>query len=312
MKHHMPLLISTGAIVVCLGLSLPADVSEYSEWLEVRNLGPLVNTPGPPPQGEENTPFLSRDGLALYFMSTRAEGFGDADLYVTRRESRGADWGAPQNLGPNVNSADREYWPTLSPDGHRLYFSIWRGGNFDLYVARRPDKRDDFGWEPAVPVAELNSSYDDVSLVFFEDDESGDLMGYFASSRATSPDDLVYDGNIWVTRLQEDGTFENPTLEERGGHTNFLKRRCTRPPVIIIKRDLDPAGIIDDQVTRLDDVGADLAFVQCVRDVIGDEHAVVVVVRGARKSTVPIRVPCRWRRRAPFRHPVLLRRRAGV
>jgi Tol biopolymer transport system component len=157
-------------------------------------------------------------------MSTRAEGFGDADLYVTRRESRGADWGAPQNLGPNVNSADREYWPTLSPDGHRLYFSIWRGGNFDLYVARRPDKRDDFGWEPAVPVAELNSSYDDVSLVFFEDDESGDLMGYFASSRATSPDDLVYDGNIWVTRLQEDGTFENPTLVP-GLHTDDYSER---------------------------------------------------------------------------------------
>ncbi len=148
MKHLMTLALVMLVGVVGLGVSTPADVAEYSAWLEVRNLGPVINSPGPPPLGEENTPFVSRDGLSLYFMSTRTGGYGDADLYVSTRESRNAEWGPPQNLGPNINSSDREYWPTLSPDGHRLYFSVTpvlpQGGYgaFDLYVSHRRDKKD--------------------------------------------------------------------------------------------------------------------------------------------------------------------------
>ena len=233
MKRIMTLTFLVGATVVCLGLSLPADVGKYSEWMEVRNLGDVVNSPGPPPGGEDVTPFLSRDGLSLYFVSTRPGGYGDLDLYVSTRESRTADWGPPQNLGPNVNSADRAYWPTLSPDGHRLYFAVTPVvpggyGDFDLYVSRRHDKKDDLGWEPAMPVAELNTAgFHDVSLVFFEEDDSGDLMGYFASARPTGPDDVLYDENLYVTRLQEDGTFAPPTLVPGLNTDDYSERLAT-------------------------------------------------------------------------------------
>ena len=177
MKRVITLAFVAGAAVVCLGLSLSADVAQYSGWLEVRNLKTVVNSPGPYPAGEDSTPFVSRDGLSLYLISNRPGGYGEADLYVSTRESRTADWGVPKNLGPNVNSADREFSPVLSPDGHRLYFAIVRDGNFDIYVSRRRDKKDNFGWKPPVPVAELNTRYHDVGLVFFEDEASGDLQG---------------------------------------------------------------------------------------------------------------------------------------
>jgi len=212
MKRIMTLTFLVGATVVCLGLSLPADVGKYSEWLEVRNLGPIVNSPGPYPAGEDSTPFISRDGLSLYFISNRPGGYGEADLYVSTRESRTADWDPPQNLGPSVNSADREFSPALSPDGHRLYFAIVRDGNFDIYVSHRRDKKDNFGWEPPVPVTELNTPYHDVGLVFFEDESTGDLAGYFGSARPTGSGDAFYDSNVYVTRLQEDGTFTPPAL----------------------------------------------------------------------------------------------------
>ncbi len=212
MKRVMTLSFWAGAIVLCLGISLPAEVSEYSEWLGVTNLGPVFNSPGPYPAGEDSTPFVSRDGLSLYFISNRPGGYGDTDLYVSTRESRTADWGLPQNLGPVVNSPDRVRSPRLSPDGHRLYFAIVRNGNFDIYVSHRRDKKDDVGWEPPVPVAELNTPYHDVGLAFFEEEASGDLVAYFGSARPTSPDDLVYDSNLYVTRLQDDGIFSTPAL----------------------------------------------------------------------------------------------------
>jgi len=74
--------------------------SVQDEWAAPENLGPLVN-------GETNDtgmPFLSADGLELYFQSDRPVGSGGIDLYVTRRATRTSPWEAATNLGPKVNS----------------------------------------------------------------------------------------------------------------------------------------------------------------------------------------------------------------
>jgi WD40-like Beta Propeller Repeat len=102
----------------------------------------------------------------------------------------------------------QEYWPTLSPDGHRLYFGRFinhdGNSNFDLYVSRRHNKKDAFGWKPAVPVAELNTAdFNDVALDFFEDEAMGRLMAYLTSNRLGTPD-------LFTTWLQDDDTFAPP------------------------------------------------------------------------------------------------------
>jgi len=45
----------------------------------------------------------------------------------------------PVNLGPQINSYDMEYDPTVSADGLEIYFQSSRAGSrdSDLYVARR-------------------------------------------------------------------------------------------------------------------------------------------------------------------------------
>jgi WD40 repeat protein len=193
------------------------DSPAFSPWSEPVNLGPLVNSPA-----TENTPCISRDGLSLYFTSLRPGPFGTTgDLYVSQRRTTADAWGTPVNLGPNINSTNLEYWPTLSPDGHRLYFGVFvnhdGNNNYDLYVSRRHDKNDDFGWEPAVPVAELNTpDFNDVALDFFEDEATGRLMAYFTSNRLGT-------GDLFMTWLQDDDTFAPPvpvielntTLQER-------------------------------------------------------------------------------------------------
>jgi Tol biopolymer transport system component len=194
-------------VAVCLVSTLAVggdDSPRFSSWSDPVNLGPLVNS-----ASSDGTPCISRDGLSLYFYSSRPGPFGTTgDLYVSQRPTKADPWGTPVNLGPNINTAVQEYWPTLSPDGHRLYFSRFLNhngnNNYDLYVSRRHDKKDAFGWGPAVPVEELNTpDFNDVALDFFEDDATGRLMAYFTSNRLGSAD-------LFMTWLQDDDTFAAP------------------------------------------------------------------------------------------------------
>lgn len=159
------------------------EPSQYSDWSEPVNLGPVVNT-----AFVDSDPFISRDGLSLYFVSGVGRGgSGGRDIWVSQRVIVSDPWGPPQNLGPTVNSAGQENTPTLSPDGHRLYFASNRpggAGGFDLYVSRRRDKQDDFAWEPPVNLGSaVNTSADETAMAFFEEDATGSIVVYFVSNR---------------------------------------------------------------------------------------------------------------------------------
>jgi hypothetical protein len=86
----------------------------------------------------EGQPNVRRDGQELFFWSDRAGGFGGADIYSIEKESPTGAWGAPHNLGSNVNSSAGETRPSLSWDGTTLYFGSTRvGGQSDIYVTSR-------------------------------------------------------------------------------------------------------------------------------------------------------------------------------
>jgi hypothetical protein len=53
------------------------------------------------------------------------DGYGNWDIYVSRRGPDG-QWMKPENLGPEVNTAQRDYSPRLAPDGHTLIFTSER------------------------------------------------------------------------------------------------------------------------------------------------------------------------------------------
>src|SRR3989441_3397041 len=84
----------------------------WSDWTTPINLGPLINAAG----FDQSGPALSKDGLSLYFASSRPGGLGRNDLWVAHRESRDDPWGAPQNLGPNINSGGGDVPPHLLHD----------------------------------------------------------------------------------------------------------------------------------------------------------------------------------------------------
>ncbi len=130
-------------------------------------------------------PALSPDGRSLYFVSDMDGGFGETDIYVSHKT--GDDWGAPVNLGAQINTPDKELFPFIHPSGLLFFTSSGHGKGKDLNIYSADLRRSEI--EP-IPLPEpINSDYDDFSCFIFPD--TG--RGYFASNRSGQDD--IYEFN---------------------------------------------------------------------------------------------------------------------
>jgi len=182
---------------------------------------------------------VSKDGLSLYIASNRA---GNYDIWVSQRVSADEPWGPPQQIGPAVNTAAREQGPFLTKDGHRLYFFSDRADGFggtDLYVSRRRDKRDDFGWEPPENLGPaVNTSANESLPMVFEDDEAETTTLYFTANLAGPPD-------IYASTLLPDETFGPPARVEElssGGRDRILTIRRDGRELFLASDRAGPTG----------------------------------------------------------------------
>jgi len=129
-------------------------------WSQPVNLGPTVNS-----SASDVCPRISRDGLSLFFESSRDGGYGGRDLWVTTRATLADDWGPAVNLGPNVNTSDGEVGLDVSADGLTLIFSSNRpegSGDYDLWVTTRSTVSDP--WDQAVNLGQGINTRDDPFL----------------------------------------------------------------------------------------------------------------------------------------------------
>lgn len=108
---------------------------ETGEWLEVRNLGPKINT-----LKNDVAPFIHFDGQTLYFASDGHKGLGGLDLFMTRLDSKG-EWTTPVNLGYPVNTHGEEQGLVISSDAKNTFIASNReeGKGLDIYVFELPD-----------------------------------------------------------------------------------------------------------------------------------------------------------------------------
>jgi hypothetical protein len=104
------------------------------------SLGASVLVPGLNTHRDDSRPNLRRDGLEIFFDSTRPGGSGGADIWTSTRSSASDPWSTPQNLGGAVNTEANETRPWLSWDATTLYFGSNRLGSegmADWYVTTR-------------------------------------------------------------------------------------------------------------------------------------------------------------------------------
>jgi hypothetical protein len=132
----------------------------------------------------EGCPFIAPEGKTFFMASNRPGGAGGLDIWVSTRSSADEPWGAPQNVGAPVNSASNDFCPTMSRDGHTLYFVSNRPGGCglgDIYVARR---REDGTFDaPENLGCDVNSAGDEAGPFPVEEPGRGRVL-YFSSTRA--------------------------------------------------------------------------------------------------------------------------------
>lgn len=108
------------------------------------SFGPAELVPGLNSAAQDAQPNLRRDGLEIFFFSTRSGAQG-SDIYSAVRSRPAGPWSDPANLGPAVNTTAAESRPSLSWDGLTLYFGSNRAGaegtdgQSDIYMSTRTE-----------------------------------------------------------------------------------------------------------------------------------------------------------------------------
>lgn len=99
-------------------------------------------------------PFLSPDGLRLYFVSNRpvdqtSTAPKDFDIWYVERTTSTSEWSAPINIGAPINTEHNEFYPAVAQNGNLYYtcdcpgalgrddifFSSYKNGEYTAPVA---------------------------------------------------------------------------------------------------------------------------------------------------------------------------------
>lgn len=123
-------------------------------------------------------PTLSVDETKLYFVSNMPGSIGKSDIWMVDILGNGA-YGKPKNLGPNINTKQRETFPYIS-NKNNLYFASDGHpgfGGLDVFVSKPINAL----YSEVVNLGKpINSSYDDFSFIINPETKTG----FFASNRS--------------------------------------------------------------------------------------------------------------------------------
>ncbi|MDH5610113.1 MAG: tetratricopeptide repeat protein, partial [Cyclobacteriaceae bacterium] len=163
-----------------------AKLNRRGRWVDIRNLGPEINTPG-----DEMFPFISADG-SLFFASDGHPGLGKLDIF---RASRTSGLAQIENLGMPMNSE--------ADDFGYFEFDLTRG----FFSSNRKEGNGD----------------DDI-YTFINDDPNLKIVNYYlAGSTVTENDggEEIIVSNSKVTLVSRDGTVLDETYTREDGQFRF-------------------------------------------------------------------------------------------
>lgn len=121
-------------------------------------------------EGVEMGACLSPDGNTIFFSSDKRGGRGKLDLYSAKKDASG-QWKAAENLGSTINTEYDENFPSLSPNGKKLYFAS-KGhpgiGEYDIYESTYIDSLHQ--WTTPLNLNfPINTPLDNTTISFLDD-----------------------------------------------------------------------------------------------------------------------------------------------
>lgn len=106
-------------------------------WSEPKDLGKKINS-----ADEESTPFIAADGKTLYFSTKGISGYGNNDIFLSRRlDDTWLKWSEPENLGSVINTPEWDGYFTISALTDYAYFSSQENslGEEDIFKLAVPE-----------------------------------------------------------------------------------------------------------------------------------------------------------------------------
>jgi outer membrane protein OmpA-like peptidoglycan-associated protein/Tol biopolymer transport system component len=148
-------------------------------------------------------PVISYDGNTVFFFANYTGRKGAEDIYYAIRE--GNEFGGPINIGPAINTAGFEGFPSISPDGSTLYFTRQNGepsiNGKACYSIWASDRDSEGKWQKAYKLpAPINTGCEKHPKIMTDNE-----MLVFASIRESSLGGDNYD--LFYTRKNETGDW---------------------------------------------------------------------------------------------------------
>ncbi len=115
-----------------------AERNDAGEWVNVKNLGPTINT-----ELDEEGPFLNYDGTTLFFSSQGHNTMGGFDIYKAQLDESG-NWIDRQNMGFPLNTVDNDVFFAPTIRGNRAYYSSQQEGeSSNIYIVELYESEND-------------------------------------------------------------------------------------------------------------------------------------------------------------------------
>ncbi len=149
-------------------------------------------------------PFLSWDGLRLYFSSNRplsdtATVAKDYDLWYVERKNTRSAWSKPVRLPETINTPANEFYPSVAKNGNLYFTSDWPTalGKDDIFFSRWEE-----GYQAATPLdASINSTGFEFNA-FIAPDES--YLLYTAYNRPEG----AGSGDLYISYKNQEGAWQ--------------------------------------------------------------------------------------------------------
>jgi outer membrane protein OmpA-like peptidoglycan-associated protein len=217
-------------------------MQEDSVWTEPLNLGDVVNT-----ASEESAPFLAADDKTLYFSSKGFSGYGNNDIYASKRlDDTWTNWSDPENLGPEINSPLEDLFFNIPASSEYAYYS--RGvsdTNTDIFRVKLPIVRSPDPWVIVRgKIVDRSTGEGMRAKIIYERLPDGKELGIAESNPETGAYEIrLPAGELYGVRAEAtDRLSENQSLD---------LRNITNDQVINKDFNLEPIGVssVEENIT---------------------------------------------------------------
>ena len=203
-------------------------------WTEPRNMGTDVNT-----FADEGAPYLAPDDKTLYFSSSGWPGYGNKDIFISRRlDDAWTKWSKPQNMGPTINSSHWDSYYTTSAAGeYAIVSSTHAETRTDLYTVHLPASvKPDAVIIVHGKVLNANTSQPIEAEISYENLATGGEAGLARSNATTGEYKLVLNyGATYGLHAKARGFIsvnENMELEHAGTYQEIEKNLFLAPIIV--------------------------------------------------------------------------------